>query len=181
MPVWRDWNELKSSAQFKSSLFWWTLNWTQFAFWPNELFLTLVLYRAFVAPKFKCKKKYCNSIFQCPNPQGGSTGAAISCGRGSWFDPVVCNCQPGRPNCSAIRGSGSSSSGGAQRPPRPQRPSRPGSSRRCAFTGCAGVRDSVTVYPDPQNSFGFIQCDGNGRAVRQQCNGIRFNLQTCNC
>ena len=54
-------------------------------------------------------------------------------------------------------------------------------SGRCEFTGCQGVRDSVRVYPDPNNSFGFIQCDGNGRAVRQQCNGIRFNLQTCNC
>ena len=53
-------------------------------------------------------------------------------------------------------------------------------SGECRFTGCQGVRDSVRVYPDPNNSFGFIQCDGNGRAVRQQCNGIRFNLQTCN-
>ena len=52
--------------------------------------------------------KWLLCIFQCPNPQGGRTGAAISCGPGSWFDPNVCNCSPGRPDCSAIRGGGSS-------------------------------------------------------------------------
>merc|ERR1711936_901317 len=63
------------------------------------------------------------SFVQCPNPQGGSTGAAISCGPGSWFDPNVCNCSPGRPDCSAIRGGGG---GGSSRPSRPaSRPSRP--------------------------------------------------------
>ena len=37
-----DWTELKSSVQFKSSLFWWTLNWTQFTFLLKELELNLV-------------------------------------------------------------------------------------------------------------------------------------------
>ena len=37
-----DWTELKSSVQFKSSLFWWTLYWTQFTFLLKELELNLV-------------------------------------------------------------------------------------------------------------------------------------------
>ena len=37
-----DWTERKSSVQFKSSLFWWTLNWTQFTFLLKELELNLV-------------------------------------------------------------------------------------------------------------------------------------------
>merc|ERR1712186_276654 len=94
------------------------------------------------------------SFVQCPNPQGGSTGAAISCGPGSWFDPNVCNCSPGRPDCSAIGGGGGCG--------------------RCGVPGgsCRGIRDSRTAFCDPNNPFGFIQCDGNGRAVPQQCNGI---------
>merc|ERR1712051_1111224 len=131
------------------------------------------------------------SFVQCPNPQAPKTGQATSCGRGSWFDPLVCNCSPGAPSrserCAAIRGGG----GCGSRPQnRPQSSGNFGGSNfggsnsnsgGCQFTGCQGVRDSRRVYPDPNNSFGFIQCDGNGRAVRQQCNGIRFNLQTCNC
>merc|ERR1719367_2743955 len=113
------------------------------------------------------------SFVQCPNPQGGETGAAISCGPNSWFDPVVCNCQPGKADCSKIRGTGQQT----QTQVRPQRPQiqRPqnnnnngGNRGRCAFTGCRGVTDSRTVFPDPNNSFGFIQC-ANGRPVRQQC------------
>jgi hypothetical protein len=143
------------------------------------------------------------SFVQCPNPQAPRTGQATSCGRGSWFDPLVCNCSPGAPSrserCALIRGGGGGGFQQQQTQSRPQ--SRPQSSGNfggsnfggsnfgvsnsnsggCRFTGCQGVRDSVRVYPDPNNSFGFIQCDGNGRAVRQQCNGIRFNLQTCNC
>merc|ERR1711936_1292963 len=125
------------------------------------------------------------SFVQCPNPQGGSTGAAISCPPGQWFDPIVCNCNPGRPNCSAIRGGG-----GGSRPSRPrpqaQRPSFGGSSGggscgRCGVPGgsCRGIRDSRTAFCDPNNPFGFIQCDGNGRAVPQQCNGIAYNTNTC--
>ena len=37
-----DLTERKSSVQFKSSLFWWTLNWTQFTFLLKELELNLV-------------------------------------------------------------------------------------------------------------------------------------------
>ena len=37
-----DWTERKSSVQFESSLFWWTLNWTQFKFLLKELELNLV-------------------------------------------------------------------------------------------------------------------------------------------
>ena len=39
---WSDRTERKSSVQYKSSLFWRTLNWTQFTFWPSELELNLV-------------------------------------------------------------------------------------------------------------------------------------------
>merc|ERR1712184_2674 len=102
---------------------------------------TYIIFACFTPNNFDCRRvtgtfpdpRDCGQSFvQCPNPQGGSTGAAISCGRGSWFDPVVCNCQPGRPNCSAIRGGGSSSSGGGfggssgfrPQSQRPQRPSR---------------------------------------------------------
>merc|ERR1719367_2411792 len=94
------------------------------------------------------------SFVQCPNPQGGQTGAAISCGKDSWFDPVVCNCSPGGPrDCEAIYGTGQQTQTQV-RPQRPQRPQIPppqnnnngGNRGRCAFTGCRGVTDSRIVF-----------------------------------
>ena len=77
---------------------------------------------------------------------------------------------------------------------RPSRPSRPQSSfggsgsfgghcGQCGVPGgsCHGVRDTRTPFCDPNNSFGFIQCDSSGRAIRQQCNGIPYDTTICNC
>merc|ERR1712051_405287 len=60
----------------------------------------------------------------CPDPQAPRTGQAQSCGRGSWFDPLVCNCSPGVPSrserCAAIRGGGGGGFQQQQTQSRPQ-------------------------------------------------------------
>merc|ERR1711936_1036723 len=142
---------------------------------------------------FNCKKVHgtfpypwdCGQSFvQCPNPQGGKTGQPITCGPGSWFDPDVCNCSPGYPDCSAIYAESRirltpRPITNAYPPRRPTQPSRPNG---CQYTDCSDVdpRDSVTTFPDDRNAYGFIQCS-HGRPIRQQCNGIPFNWNTCTC
>merc|ERR1712141_771015 len=135
-------------------------HWKMKTFIIFSCFITMAFSACFTPNNFDCRRvtgtfpdpRDCGQSFvQCPNPQGGSTGAAISCGPGSWFDPIVCNCQPGRPDCSAIRGGGG---GGSSRPSRPQRPQTSfgggsgggsGSCGRCGVPGgsCRGIRNTV--------------------------------------
>ena len=56
-----DWTELKSSVQFKSSLFWWTLNWTQITFLLKELELNLV--HLLSEPELKWTEKFSSFFY----------------------------------------------------------------------------------------------------------------------